>query len=202
MKFFAKITIALGAGLVFVVSMIDAAQAVDLSRPVTLVATDRLAGSVYEETVLIAGPLPRSGHAGFILNRPTRVKLETLFPGHAASRKVTAPVSVGGTMFPGSMFALTRKVPPDTGATVAFMAGVAAVFDGESIDRLIETAPNDARYFVGIVVRLPGELDQELRDGLWSLQPVKAEIVFRSNPAGLWKELSGGGRRIEARLAR
>src|SRR5215813_5988956 len=104
MTFLGKIVIALAAASVFIACMMDAAHAADLSQPVTLVATNRLEGSIYQETVLVAAPLA-PGHIGFILNRPTRVRMETLFPGHAPSRKVANPVSVGGPMLPGRIVA-------------------------------------------------------------------------------------------------
>jgi len=164
------------------------------------VATARLAGSIYDETVLVAAPLPQGEHIGFILNRPTRVKLETLFPGHAPSRKVVDPVSLGGPMLPGTIVALTRKVPLKSGAAIPLMSGLVAVLDGESVDRVIETTPNDARYFAGLVIWAPGALDEEIRSGVWNVRPASVETVFRANPAGLWKELSAGGHWIQVRF--
>ena len=38
----------------------------DLSQPVMLVATSRLVGSVYEETVVVTAPLPQGGHIGWL----------------------------------------------------------------------------------------------------------------------------------------
>ena len=202
MKYYAKVTIAVAAALVFIASVVDAAHAVDLSQPVTLVATDGLAGSVYEEAVLIAAPLSRGQHVGFILNRPTRVKLGTIFPEHAPSRRVTGPVSFGGPMFPEMIVALTRKVPPGAAATLSLMSGLVAVIDGKSVDRVIEKIPNEARYFAGLVIWAPGELDEEIRSGAWNVRPASVETVFRANPAALWKELSAGGRWTQVRLER
>jgi len=42
-----------GAVLVLFVGVTDAARAVDLSQAVILVASDRLAGSIYEQTVIV-----------------------------------------------------------------------------------------------------------------------------------------------------
>ena len=57
-----------------------AVHAAEVSAPVMLVATERLAGSGYGETVLIAAPLRNGASMGFIINRPTGVKLGALFP--------------------------------------------------------------------------------------------------------------------------
>jgi putative AlgH/UPF0301 family transcriptional regulator len=56
--------------------------------------------------------------------------------------------------------------------------------------RIIESAPNDARYYVGNVIWRPGELAMELDKGMWTVLPVSNEIVFRKNISGLWKSLN------------
>jgi len=80
-----------------------------------LVATELLAGSVYEEAVLVAAPLPQGGHAGFIVNRPTAMKLETLFPEHAPSRKVVDPIYLGGPVLSEAIVAVARTAPDGAG---------------------------------------------------------------------------------------
>ena len=50
-----------GALLVLFAGMTGAARAVDLSQAVILVASNRLAGSIYEQTVILAAPLPQGG---------------------------------------------------------------------------------------------------------------------------------------------
>src|SRR5437868_12277461 len=57
-----------GAFVVFA-GLAGAAHAADVSRAVLLVASDRLAGSSLEETVILAAPLPQGGHMGIVINR-------------------------------------------------------------------------------------------------------------------------------------
>ena len=52
----------------------------DLSEPVIVGVSSTLDGSPFEQTVLLATPLGDGGHMGFILNKPTGVKLDALFP--------------------------------------------------------------------------------------------------------------------------
>src|SRR5438067_5511829 len=85
-----------GAFLFLFAGMTGVVRAADLSEAVMLVATDRLAGSIYEEKVILAAPLPQGGHLGFIVNRPTRVELGTLFPGQPSTRNGTDPGLPGG----------------------------------------------------------------------------------------------------------
>ena len=175
------------------------ASATDLSHPITLVATPRLAGSAFRETVLFAAPLPDGTHIGFIVNRPSDVALATAFPEHLPARKVVDPVYVGGPVMPGRLFAVVRTPPKDAGNLLQLMPGLVLAMDGDAIDRIIETTPNDARYFVGLIVWQPGELDEEVRAGAWEVSPADASAVFSEQPEMLWKNLLHGGVRLEAR---
>ena len=190
----ARILRPLGGVLIALVCAAGAAQAAEPPQAVMLIATERLAGSGYEETVLVAAPLPGGEHVGFMINRPTKVKLATLFPEHAASRKVVDPVYLGGPLLTESLFALARRPPDGGGDVIPLKSGLVLAMDGVTVDRLIETMPNDARYFVGLVVWQPGELDDEIRAGAWEVRPADAGTVFHANPAGLWKELRTGAR--------
>jgi putative transcriptional regulator len=193
--------------LVLLACAMGAVQAAEVAAPVVLVATERLAGSGYRETVLIAAPLRNGASIGFIINRPTGVKLGALFPEHAASRKVVDPVYFGGPALPESLFVIARRAPQGEGAggeVVPLTPGLVLVLDGATVDRVIETMPNDARYFAGVVVWRPGELDEELRAGAWQVLPADAKTVFHADPAGLWRSLhraeEGAGRSVRIRL--
>ena len=155
-----------------------------------LVATSRLSGSVYEQSVLVAAPLARGGHIGFIINRPTNVKLEALFPDQAACREVVDPVYMGGMELSNAVFALARGAADPMG-TIEFMPGLVAVIDGTAIDRVIQTAPTSARFFVGAAVWAQGELEDQIREGAWEVRPANRELVFRTDPSDLWNQLHG-----------
>lgn len=202
MKLSARVIQHLGVLLFLLACAAGVGHAADLSQPVVLVATERLAGSGYRETVLVAAPLPAEGHFGFIVNRPTNVKLETAFPEHAPSRKVVDPLYLGGPILADAVFAVVRMAP-DGGNAIPLMPGLVAVLDGKTVFRIIDTTPNDARYFVGLMIWTPGELDGQIRAGAWEVRPADIETVFHANPSVLWKELTRGAARMdEARLER
>src|SRR5215475_6687848 len=182
----------LGGVLISFLCTVGAASALEPEQePVVLVATDRPVGPGYRETVLFAAPLPSGYHIGFILNRPTPAKLETLFPEHAPSRKVVDPVYVGGPVLPEALFAVARRTP-DGGQTIPLMPGLVLAQDSATVDRVIETMPNDARYFAGFVLWLPGELDDEVRGGAWEVRPADPSAVFNADPERLWRDLHTG----------
>ena len=65
------------------------------------------------------------------------------------------------------------------------------VIDSATVDRIIETTPNDARYFVGLMLWGPDALEDEIRDGAWEVRPADIDSVLRTNSNGLWKSLEG-----------
>jgi putative transcriptional regulator len=177
--------------LVLFAGLIGAASAADLSHAVILVASERLAGSPYEGTVILAAPLPQGGHIGIVLNRPTGVKLESLFPDQESTHNVVEQVYAGGPMLPSVLFAVTRKQPADSGTFVPLMSGLVAVLNGPAVDRIIETSPNDARYFVGMMVWADNGLDEEISQGAWQVRAADPSNVTPSSSSGLRESLPG-----------
>jgi len=169
--------------------MIGAARAADLSQAVILVASQDLDDSSFAQAVVVAAPLPDGGHIGFIVNRPTKAKLEALFPGQAPARSVKEPVYFGGPVLPRGLFALMRSAPDGTRSAIPLMPGVVAVFDEATIDHVIETTPNAARYFAGLMLWDPDELEQHVADGLWEGRPADADSVLPTKAPGLWNSL-------------
>ncbi|HEV7574876.1 MAG TPA: YqgE/AlgH family protein [Caldimonas sp.] len=191
MKAFERVLKSLAVLVVLFAGMSSLAGAADLSRAVILVASDRLAGSPFEKTVILATPLPQGGHMGFVVNRPTGVKLESLLPGQESARNVVDQVYAGGPMLDSVVFAVTRKPPADDSKAVPLIPGLVAVMDGETVDQILETSPNDARYFVGLMVWSPGELDEQVGKGAWEVRPASVEAVLPARSTDLWKSLEG-----------
>jgi putative transcriptional regulator len=152
----------------------------------------------YRQTVLIAAPAPNGGHVGVILNRPTRRSLGSLFPEHEPSKKVIDPVYYGGPFSRGALVALVRTDAAPGNGSVALMKNLYMAFRANTIDRIIEATPNDARYYVGYVGWRPGELKSEIDRGLWSVLNADPELIFRKDTEGMWEELLQQTRRIRA----
>jgi putative transcriptional regulator len=165
---------------------------------VILVAHPAFRDLEYRQTVLIAAPAPNGGHVGVILNRPTRRSLGSLFPEHEPSKKVIDPVYYGGPFSRGALVALVHAEAAPGAGSVPLMKGLFLAFRANTIDHVIETTPNDARYFVGYVGWRPGELKSEIDRGLWSVQDADLDMVFRKDTENLWEELQQAAKRIRA----
>ncbi|MSQ63270.1 MAG: YqgE/AlgH family protein [Betaproteobacteria bacterium] len=152
----------------------------------------------YRQTVLLAAPGPTGGHVGVILNRPTRRSLSSLFPEHEPSKKVMEPVRYGGPFSRGALVALIKTDAAPGAGSVQVMKNLYMAFRVNTIDQVIETNPNDVRYYVGYVGWRPGELKAEIDRGIWSVLSADVDVVFRKDTEGLWEEMLQQTRRIRA----
>jgi len=167
---------------------------------IILVAHPAFRDLEYRQTVLIAAPAPNGGHVGVILNRPTRRSLGSLFPEHEPSKKVVEPVFYGGPFSRGALVALVRADAAPGAGSVLLMKNLYLAFRANTIDHVIETTPNEARYFVGYVGWRPGELRGEIDRGLWTVANADLDLIFRKDTEGLWEELLQQSKRIRAAL--
>ena len=164
------------------------AAAADIDSPVILVAKPQLTDRFYGATILVARPIGRDQHIGFIVNRPTKVTLGQLFPQHGPSQKVLDPVFVGGPINTESIFALVQTKKNPGGRSVRLLDNLFAVIDGKLVDDVIEKDPSHARFVAGLVAWRTGELDEEIKRGAWYVLSADSALVLR-NPEGLWEEL-------------
>jgi putative transcriptional regulator len=175
-----------------------AASAQSQEEAILLVAHPAFRDLEYRQTVLIAAPAPNGGHVGVILNRPTRRSLGSLFPEHEPSKKVLEPVFYGGPFSRGALVALVRADDAPGSGSVLLMKNLYLAFRANTIDHVIETTPNEARYFVGYVGWRPGELKSEIDRGLWSVLNAEVDTIFRKDTDSLWEELLQSTKRIRA----
>lgn len=188
----------LGRAGLFLVLACAAATALAQDRALILVAHPGFRDLEWRETVIIAAPAPDGGHIGVILNRPTERSLASLFPEHAPSKKVVDPVYYGGPFSRSALVALVHIDHSPGAGSVPMMKDVYLAFRADTIDHVIETRPNDARYFVGYVGWRPGELRNEIDRGLWSVLDADIDFVFRKDTRSLWEELEEAAHRIHA----
>ena len=167
---------------------------------VFLIAEPGLRDIDYRQAVVIAARAPEGGHVGVILNRPTRRSLGSLFPDHEPSKKVRDPVFYGGPYSSDALVALVRSAASPGGGSLPLLKNLYLAFRAATIDHVIETTPNDARYYVGYVGWRPGELQREVDHGLWSVLDADVDTVFREDTGGLWQELRRRSHRIRAGL--
>jgi len=162
--------------------------AADASDAVILVAKRSLQGP-YGSTIVLARPLDADRHVGVIINKPTQTRLGSLFPNHEPSRKVADPVFLGGPMGAEVIFALVQRKDSPGNRSLLIAPGLYLATDSNVVDRIIESEPAQARFFAGVVVWQTGELNEELRRGMWFVQEPRSELVLRKSTTGMWEEM-------------
>ncbi len=163
---------------------------------VLLVAQRQFEDPIYGSTIVLARPVQGGGHVGFIVNRPTKMSLSELFPDHEPSKKVADPLFLGGTVDMNLVFALVEGHGSKKDGSIRIAPDLFLAFETKAVDRIIELESDHARFFLGMVVWRPGQLDDELDRGLWYVDEPEAKLVLRRKTDGLWEELV---RRLEAR---
>src|SRR5260221_8950945 len=165
-------------------------------EPVLLVAKRSFEDPVYGSTIVLARPVGGGGHVGFIVNKPTKLNLSELFPEHEASKKVADPLFLGGTVDMNLVFALVEEHGSRKDGSIRIAPDLFFAYETKAVDRIIESESDHARFFLGMVVWRPGQLDEELDHGLWYVDEPEAKLVLRRKTDGLWEELL---LRLEAR---
>jgi putative transcriptional regulator len=163
---------------------------------VLLVAKRQLEDPIWGSTIVLAKPIEGGGHVGFIVNKPTKMSLAELFPEHEPSKKVADPLFLGGTVNMNLVFALVEEHGSRKDGSIRIAPDIFLAYDTKAVDRIIESESDHARFFLGLVVWRPGQLDDELDRGLWYVDQPEAKLVLRRKPDGLWEELL---LRLEAR---
>ena len=192
MKVFLLRVLAASSAALFLAS----ATAAPPGEPMLLVAKRSFEDPVYGSTIVLAKPVDGGGHVGFILNKPTKLNLAELFPEHEASKKIADPLFLGGTVDINLVFALVEAHASKKAGSVRIAPDLFLAYETKAVDRIIETEADHARFFLGLVVWRPGQLDEELDRGLWYVDEPEAKLVLRRKTDGLWEELV---RRLEAR---
>jgi len=158
-------------------------------EPVILVAKPALRDRLYRGTILIARPLRNGQHIGFIVNRPTPVKLGTLFPDHGPSQKVVEPIYLGGPVSIEVLFALVQRKDSPGKRAMQLTPDLYLVVDRDLVDHIIESEADHARFYAGVVLWARGELDAEIERGFWYVDDADVGLVLRKSTDGMWEEL-------------
>ena len=162
---------------------------------IILVAKRQLQDKLYGSTIVLSRPIGADRHVGFIINKPTQVTLAKLFPGHEPSKKVVDPVFLGGPVSPEVIFALVQGKQSPGGRSIRILDDLYLAIDSDVVDSVIEKQSTQARFFAGMVLWRPGELNEELKRGLWYVLDAKSDLALRKSTDGLWEELVGRSER-------
>src|SRR5258707_7687860 len=180
-----KLLRALAASLaVFVVTGAGAAAP---EETVLLVAKRALVDPIWGSTIVLTKPVEGGGHIGFIVNKPTKMSLAEVFPEHEPSKKVADPLFLGGTVDMSQVFALVQRHGGKKDGSIRIAPDLFLAFETNTVDRIIESESDHARFFLGLVVWRPGQLDAGSGRGLWYVDEPEAKLVMRRKTDDMWE---------------
>ncbi len=157
-----------------------------------LVATDMTADADFARTVVLIVYTGDNGVVGLMLNRPTDVPVQRLFPGLGNTRSRTTAFA-GGPLALGINALCRSKTAPQGARAVA--GGIWLLPEKEAIEATLKRSPDQVRIYIGQCGWTRHQLDAEIAKGLWSVSLGDPDLVFDSTPETLWKRLSARLRR-------
>ena len=162
----------------------------ELAKGKFLLASRQLKDPNFRETVVLLIEYGLDGAMGLVINRPSAVKLATVFPDIEELKQREDTIYVGGPVAVNQMMLLIRssKMPEDATAVVP---NVYISSSWKELERLIKKTTKDERFrlFAGYAGWAPSQLDFERTRGDWYVLEADAESIFSQNPSELWQEL-------------
>jgi len=148
-----------------------------------LIAGPALVDPNFRRTVVLVGEHSEDGALGLILNRPSGATVNQAVPELATLAAGVDQVHFGGPVQPSAIVVLADFVEPDrAGSLVLDSVGfLPSEVDPEELGELRRT-----RVFAGYAGWGPGQLDGELEEGSWIVEPALPEDVFTVEPDELW----------------
>lgn len=155
-----------------------------------LVASPMLADPNFIRTVVLIVEHNEDGAMGLILNRPSDTAVGEAVPELAwlAEDPDEAPVFVGGPVTPGGVMVLAEF--DDLESSAAPVLGPVGFVPAEVPDpESFADGLGRRRVFAGHAGWGPGQLEFEMQEESWIVEPALADDVFAEDPEHLWPEV-------------
>jgi putative transcriptional regulator len=161
-------------------------MAVQSLRGHLLVAGPSLLDPNFRRTVILVGEHGDEGAMGVVLNKPSSIPVEEAVPPLAELAGSDALVYVGGPVQPDAVVVLGEfDEPEQAGALVIGSIGfLPGDVDPDAIGEL-----GRVRVFAGYAGWGPGQLEGELEEGSWIVEPALPDDVFADEPGSLWSDV-------------
>jgi len=148
-----------------------------------LVAGPGLIDPNFHRTVVLVGEHNEEGALGVVLNRASDTVVTDALPELAELADDLGALFVGGPVQPSAIVVLADFVEPEraSGLVLESVGFLPAETDPDLLGEL-----RRARVYAGYAGWGPGQLDGELEEGSWIVEPALPEDVFTDDPGGLW----------------
>ena len=156
----------------------------DSLRGHLLIASPALSDPNFRRTVVLVTEHNEDGAAGLVLNRPSLVQVAAAVPDLESLVDEAEQVWVGGPVQPEAVLVLGEFLDPDDAAVQVFESlGFPSLDEPEEI----VPATTRRRVFAGYAGWGAGQLEEELANEDWILEPALADDAFTHEPDELWR---------------
>ena len=157
----------------------------DSLRGKLLVASPTLLDPNFARTVVLIAEHTEEGAMGLVLNRPATTTVSEAVPELAWLTGDEDPVYVGGPVAETAVIVLAEFERPEVAG--ALVEGDLGFIGTDADDRdTLEGAVRRARVFAGHAGWGPGQLEGELEEESWIVEPPLREEIFTDDAATLW----------------
>jgi putative transcriptional regulator len=168
-----------------------------LPTPVLLLAMPQVLDPFFHRSVVLLIRHEEEGSLGFIVNRPTGIKVNEILKGmevdwHGREDAVAyfgGPVnpSLGTVLFgPSSLTAAGEAGEFEGEAASEVLAGVSLTQHVGDLSRLAEAPPERFRLFLGYAGWGSGQLIDEILRNDWLTAPARGDLIFAPDPDRVW----------------
>jgi putative transcriptional regulator len=157
----------------------------DSLRGKLILAGPTLLDPNFRRTVVLIAEHTEEGAMGLVLNRPSTATVSDAVPDLDWIAGADDRVYVGGPVAPNGVIVLAEWEEPERAA--ALIEEDLGFVPGESEDREgLLSAVRRARVFAGHAGWGPGQLEDELAEDAWIIEPPQRGEIFTEDPDGLW----------------
>lgn len=150
----------------------------------------KLRGSFFHRTAVLICQHDPEGAFGLVLNRPSENKVGDALVADLPDTLKELPLHLGGPVQPTALSYLhSDSFIPDANVLPNLSLG-------HSLDDLVElgasfSTTQQVKVFAGYAGWSPGQLDDEMKRHAWLTHPASLDLVFSTDPAGLWRKIVG-----------
>ena len=163
----------------------------DLTTPVLLMAMPQVLDPFFHRSVVLLLHHEEAGSFGFIVNRPTAIKVSEILKGMDVgwAGRDEAVAYFGGPVQPQLGTVLFAPVLEETGpedSATEVIPGVALTQHVGDLSRLAEAPPDQFRLILGYAGWGEGQLMEEILRNDWLTAPASRDLIFATDPEEVW----------------
>jgi putative transcriptional regulator len=149
-----------------------------------LIASPALVDPNFSRAVVLVAHHDEEGAMGLVLSRPSPATVGEVVPELLELADGDETVYVGGPVQPSAVIALAEFEPDEPDAGI--FGNVGFVTEDSDPEDLVG-ATKRVRVFAGYAGWGPGQLEAELDEPSWIVEPAREEDVFADDAAELWR---------------